>query len=346
VAEGGVEDPAGLAVQALGGPGVAVVEVGDHGGEQARGDVADRAQLVDGAQMDDALADQLLRALGLAGVPVSERRLDVYGVDTVLLEGGDGPPVVLLHGIASFAPEWALVIPRLVQSHRVVAADLPGLGESARLAGGLDAVAAVAWLRDLIVRTCAEPPTLVGHSVGGAIAAHFAIKHGELARRIVLVDSTSLGPVRPAPGLVVALMRYGARPGPETRDGFLRQVLFDPERARREWGNRWAALEAYDLDQAKRPDVEAATRELVRRIGARRIPDDQLRGIRVPVTLVWGRADRLMRFQIAEKASARFGWPLHAIDDCGHGHRAPRRPPRCALLVMMASDFQFARRAR
>jgi hypothetical protein len=62
--EGGVEDPAGLAVQALGGPGVAVVEVGDHGVEQARCDIADRAELVDGSQMDDALADQLLRALG------------------------------------------------------------------------------------------------------------------------------------------------------------------------------------------------------------------------------------------------------------------------------------------
>lgn len=34
----------------------------------------------------------------LAGVPVSERRIDVAGIDTAVLEGGDGPPVVLLHG--------------------------------------------------------------------------------------------------------------------------------------------------------------------------------------------------------------------------------------------------------
>ena len=64
VAQGGVEHPAGLAREALGGPRVAVVEVGDHGVEQRRRDRADRAQLVDGRQRDHAVADQLLGALG------------------------------------------------------------------------------------------------------------------------------------------------------------------------------------------------------------------------------------------------------------------------------------------
>ena len=63
VGQGGVEDPAGLPGQALGGPGVAVVEVGDHGVEQAGRDVTDRAELVDGGRVDDPVADQLLRAL-------------------------------------------------------------------------------------------------------------------------------------------------------------------------------------------------------------------------------------------------------------------------------------------
>ena len=62
--ERGVEHPAGLAREPLGGPGVAVVEVGDHGVQQLGRDRADRAQLVDGGQVDDVLADQLLRALG------------------------------------------------------------------------------------------------------------------------------------------------------------------------------------------------------------------------------------------------------------------------------------------
>jgi pimeloyl-ACP methyl ester carboxylesterase len=64
--------------------------------------------------------------------------------------------------------------------------------------------------------------------------------------------------------------------------------------------------------------VRAANRQLLRRIGVRRIPPDQLRKIGVPVALIWGRNDRIMRFRIAEEASAHFGWPLYQIDECGH----------------------------
>ncbi len=42
------------------------------------------------------------------------------------------------------------------------------------------------------------------------------------------------------------------------------------------------------------------------------------------MALIWGRADRLMRFRIAEKASEQFGWPLYLIDDCGHGPHIER----------------------
>jgi len=157
----------------------------------------------------------------LADLPVSERRFDVDGVDTAVLEGGDGAPVVLLHGVGSFAPEWGRVIPELARSHRVVAPDLPGLGESSVRVGRLDVAAAVAWLQNLIAQTCAEPSMLVGHSVGGALAAHFAIQHGDSVGRIVLVDCSSLGRFRPAPGVAMVLVRYGARPSPASRDRFL-----------------------------------------------------------------------------------------------------------------------------
>jgi pimeloyl-ACP methyl ester carboxylesterase len=271
----------------------------------------------------------------LADLPVSERRLDVDGVATALLEGGDGPPAVLLHGVGSFAAEWGRVMPQLVRSHRVVAPDLPGLGESGLPAGRLDAAVAVAWLRDLVAQTCAEPPTLIGHSLGGALAARLAIEHSDQVSRIVLVDSGSLGRFRPAPAVIGALLRYGARPSPASRDRFLRQVLFDLEHTRTEWGDRWAALEAYDLDQAGRPSVDAASRQLLLRIGVRRIPPDQLREINVPVALIWGRADRLMRFRIAEKASEQFGWPLYPLDDCGHGPHIER--PEAFLEALRAA---------
>jgi hypothetical protein len=63
VCEGGVEHPAGLAREPLGRPRVAVVEVGDDGVEQLRRDRADRMQLIDGGQRDDAVPDRLLGPL-------------------------------------------------------------------------------------------------------------------------------------------------------------------------------------------------------------------------------------------------------------------------------------------
>src|SRR5918997_2918464 len=254
----------------------------------------------------------------LKGLPVTERRLEVAGVSTSLLEGGEGPPLVLLHGQGGFAAMWGRVIPYLVGSHHVVAPDLPGLGLSEVPARNLDAPAMVAWLGELIEQTCAEPPVLVGHSLGGSFAAHFAIERGDQLRGIVLVDSGSLAPFRPAPGALAALVRYIRRPSAATYDRFSRQVFFDPDRVRYEGGERWEALRAYHIDRTTQPSVRAANRQLLRRIGMRRILPDQLRKIDVPVALIWGRNDRLMRFQIAERASSRYGWPLYPIDDCGH----------------------------
>lgn len=260
----------------------------------------------------------------LEGLPVTERRLELAGVSTSLLEGGEGPPIVLLHGIGSFAAEWAQVIPLVVRTHRVLVPDMPGLGRSEARGVRLDPATVVAWLLELIAHTCVEPPTLVGHSMGGSVAAHFAIEHGDRVRRVVLVDPSSLGRFRPSLGVIVALLRFGARPSSASRDRFLRRVLVDPERARARWGDRWGALEAYDIEQAGLKSVNAANGQLMRRIGSRRIPPDRLRTISVPVALIWGRGDRLMHFRIAEKAAAQFGWPLYPIDDCGHGPHIER----------------------
>jgi len=81
---------------------------------------------------------------------VVERRLNVAGVSTALLEGGDGPPVVLLHGQGGFAAMWAPIITGLVPTHHVIAPDLPGLGASVAPDGPPGAETVLAWLDDLI----------------------------------------------------------------------------------------------------------------------------------------------------------------------------------------------------
>jgi 2-hydroxymuconate-semialdehyde hydrolase len=93
----------------------------------------------------------------LAGLPVTERRLELGRVSTVVLEGGDGPPLVLLHGgIESGGAYWAPVISDLAESHSLVVPDVPGLGESDPHAQ-LDSGALADWFAEL-VRSRASPP--------------------------------------------------------------------------------------------------------------------------------------------------------------------------------------------
>ena len=265
--------------------------------------------------MASQLIDQSTRQRVLAGAPLTERRLDLAGVSTAVLEGGDGPPVVLLHGQGGWAGMWLPVAADLVRTHRVIAPDLPGLGASTVAGGPPDAARVLAWLGALTERTCSEPPAIVGASLGASIAARFAIAHPDRLSRLVLVDAGSLARFRPAPGVLLALVRFLARPTERTQQGFLRQVAVDPARARALLGSD---AQAYGLELARTPSVRAANRRLLRELGTRTIPSEQLAGIAVPTTLVWGRQDRVMRLRIAEEASARYGWPLEVIEDAGH----------------------------
>jgi pimeloyl-ACP methyl ester carboxylesterase len=271
----------------------------------------------------------------LAGAPVTERRMDLAGVSTAVLEGGDGPPVVLLHGQGGWAGMWLPVAADLVRTHRVVAPDLPGLGASEVPDGPPDAARVLAWLGELVDQTCATPPVLVGASLGASIAARFAIAHPDRLSRLVLVGAGSLGRFRPAPGVVLALIRFIARPSERTQAGFLRQVAVDPARVRELMGERWEASQAYTLDRARTPSVRAANRRLLRELGTTTIPPEELARITVPTSLIWGRHDRVMRLRIAEEASARYGWPLHVIEDAGHFSAEQPEAFRAALQAAL-----------
>ena len=155
-----------------------------------------------------AVKEQTRRSAGddprerlLAGMPVTERHLQLAGVSTAVLEGGAGPPVVLLHGPGEYGAKWMRVIPELVKTHRVIAPDLPGHGASALVGGVMGADRVLAWLEELIERTCLSRPALVGQILGGAIAARFASERSDRLRRLVLVDALGLAPFAPTPGV-------------------------------------------------------------------------------------------------------------------------------------------------
>ncbi|MGH2946147.1 MAG: alpha/beta fold hydrolase [Solirubrobacteraceae bacterium] len=253
----------------------------------------------------------------LAGIPVTERRLQLAGVSTAVLEGGDGRPLVLLQGgIECGGVYWAPVISRLAESHRVIVPDVPGLGESEPVAR-LDAATFADWFAELLRETCRESPTVIAHSLDGSLAARFAATHGELLRRLVIYAAPGIGPYRMPLGLRVAAVRFGLRPTERNAERFDRFAFFDFDGSRRRDPAWFEAFSAYTRLRAVVPHVKRTMRQLIA-TGTKQVPDTELRRIAVPTALLWGRHDRFVPLGLAEGASARLGWPLYVIDDAGH----------------------------
>jgi pimeloyl-ACP methyl ester carboxylesterase len=248
-------------------------------------------------------------------LPMAERQVDLAGVPTAVLTGGDGPPLVLLHGQGEFAATWMRIIPDLVTTHRVVAADLPGHGASGIGDDALDRDRVLAWLDELIARTCQTPPVLVGHLLGGAVAARFAVRHSPRIDSLVLVDTCGLRWYRPTAGFGLAMLGFMARPTDRSRDRLFQQCFVDLDGIREEMDGDMELLEAYALDCARRPRLKAALRALMPRFGMPPIAPEDLARITVPTTLIWGRHDLQTPVRTAEAAAFRHGWPLHVIDD-------------------------------
>ncbi|MQA73528.1 MAG: alpha/beta fold hydrolase [Solirubrobacterales bacterium] len=256
------------------------------------------------------------RARLVGALPVDEIRLEIEGISTVLLAGGDGPPIVFLHGPGGNAAHWMRVIPDLVATNRVIAPDLPGQGASELDEAPLDGERALAWLGALIEETCEPPPALVGNALGGAIAARFAARAGERVGRLVLVDALGLADFDPAPPFGAALDEFLNAPGEQTHDGLWAHCAHDLDRLRGDMGDGWDRFKAYNVDRATTPSVAAALGALMGEFGFPAIPAAELERIAVPTSVIWGHHDLATRLAAAESACERYGWPLRVIEDC------------------------------
>jgi abhydrolase domain-containing protein 6 len=108
-------------------------------------------------------------------------------------EGGDGPTIVLLHGFAADKNVWLPVAKRLTPHFHLIIPDLPGWGESSRVADASYNVDAQAARLDAFVQTLGlQRFVLVGHSVGGAVAGVYASEHPEHVAELALLDSFGL----------------------------------------------------------------------------------------------------------------------------------------------------------
>lgn len=289
------------------------------------------------AQVRQAIADPVggesLRRRLLAGVPATETRGTFAGISTALLTGGDGPPMVLLHGPGESSVNWRWVIPELTREYRVIAPDLPAHGSSDVGAGELDADRILAWLGELIAQTCDSPPVLVGQVLGGAIAARFAVSQRRHVRRIVLVDSLGLDRFRPSMRFAFRFIAFAARPTERSYTRFMYQCAYDLE-SLRSGMHDWDSFAAYNLELARSPKSKVAGR-LFKKIGVPRIPPEDLARIEVPTSLIWGRQDRALRLRIAERASAAYGWPLHVVEEAADD--PPRDQPEAFINALRAA---------
>jgi pimeloyl-ACP methyl ester carboxylesterase len=253
----------------------------------------------------------------LEGIPATERRLELAGISTPVLDGGTGSPMVLLHGPGEHAAKWVEVIPRLAASHRVIAPDLPGHGASVVTGGALTAERVLQWLDELIDRTCSSPPVLVGQVVGGAMAMRFASRHSDRLARLILVDTLGLAPFQPTPEFASALHAFLADQNEPAFNALWRQCAFDLHGLQERMGGLWAAFASYTLERARSPEVQAAQQALLEQFGFAPIPPDELARIAVPTSLIWGRHDLATSLAVAEAASARYRWSLQVIEEAG-----------------------------
>ena len=225
---------------------------------------------------------------------------------------GEGPLIVLLHGITSTSDVWLETMARLSERYTVVAPDLLGHGRSAKPRGDYSLGAYASGGRDLLGALGFERGTVVGHSLGGGIALQFAYQFPEYCERLVLVSSGGLGKE------VHLLLRAAALPGAElvlpliVRDwaigagsavaGVLDRFGFSAGPDLAEAARGYASL----ADRGARAAFLHTLRSVIDLDGQRVSATDRLYlAQRLPTLLIWGTRDPIIPIEHGRAAQER-----------------------------------------
>jgi pimeloyl-ACP methyl ester carboxylesterase len=264
------------------------------------------------------------------------RVLDVGGRTTVGDFGGQGPVMVLLHGLGGSHVNWMRLGPILAERARVLAPDLPGLGFTPPDGRPTTVQANARWVRRFLREVAGTPAILVGNSMGGLVSILAAgAGPGDVAGLILLDPAVPLAPREPrdrqvllsftaymVPGIGEAFVRRRARTlGPEglVRETF-RLCCVDPSRVPDEVIAAHAEVVAARMRMpwADRSMLRAA-RSMLRMLLRRRQFRAVLEGVQAPTLLINGAGDRLVKLAAARVASeVRPDWTFRPLDDVGH----------------------------
>ena len=128
-------------------------------------------------------------ARAAAGTAVVSRTADVDGVTLHYLTAGSGEPLILLHGYAQTSHMWAAVIPQFAKRFLVIAPDLPGIGDSAIPADGLDMKTAAVRIHALARALHVQKARVVGHDIGLMVAYAYAAQFPAEVEKLVVMDA-------------------------------------------------------------------------------------------------------------------------------------------------------------
>jgi pimeloyl-ACP methyl ester carboxylesterase len=278
-----------------------------------------------------------------AANPVPRREVILHGHRVGFRIAGEGPLIVLIHGITSTSDVWLRAMERLAERYTVVAPDLLGHGRSAKPRGDYSLGAYASGTRDLLGALGFERGTVVGHSLGGGIALQFAYQFPEYCERLALISSGGLGKE------VNPLLRAAALPGAElvlpliasdiaiaagsSVGAFLQRFGFSAGPDLAEAARGYASLANRGARQAFLHTLRA-----VIDLGGQRVSatDRLYLAEKMPTLLVWGTDDPIIPVQHGRAAAELVpNGRLVEIEGAGHWPQldAPTR------LVQELSDF-------
>jgi 4,5:9,10-diseco-3-hydroxy-5,9,17-trioxoandrosta-1(10),2-diene-4-oate hydrolase len=240
------------------------------------------------------------------------------------VEGEQGHPVILIHGLGGYIENWLPNLDSLALKHRVYALDLPGHGLADKPLDISYKIADLAkFVVDFMTAFQLESAHIVGHSLGGAIATRLALLFPAAADKLVLVGSGGLGRESSYVFKIMSipiLGEYLTRPSPSGLTDTAKYLVFDPSMMTPE------AVEI-DYQMASQPNAQKTFLKTLRdnanifgQDKSMYVPNvNSLETIKNPVLVIWGRQDKLVPVKHAEVAANGFPNVLMKIlEECGH----------------------------
>lgn len=242
--------------------------------------------------------------------------IEVEGRRVSFVDYGEGPPVLLVHGMAGSWETWLANLPGLADNHRLVAVDLPGFGGSDPLPNDDDFAGYLRTLEALLDVLGIPSVALVGHSLGGLVALSFAVQQPQRVRCLVLVSgggvdlsSARLRAIRVVFGLLAAVLMIPGAYRVLTSSAVIRIITRSAIHA---GGSVPVDLLRRMMPKRVGPGfIYAVSR------GSAQLAVLDLRRVAAPALLVWGRHDRIL--------------PVSA------GERLHRSLPQSTLVVLQAA---------